>query len=202
MPTRTLRLLALTLLVSSVSMIHGAEGLNVPACDRVRFPPTPGSERAMVGAKVGKSDLLTLLPRDFDLEKEVAAQTHFIRRFREKSPDLQPCLECEWGEMKRQRPSDKGVVPSYQMEKTSGRAHVGGVDERDAAVRRGVAAPSWRAAPRRQVRAGSSDRARDGVDQGADRSRRIPRRNARFVLPSPIQRPGPSGRPTDPWRCD
>jgi hypothetical protein len=68
MPTRTLRLLALALLVSSASTLHGAEGLDVPACDRVRVRPTPGSERAMVGAKVGKVDRLTLQPRDFDLE--------------------------------------------------------------------------------------------------------------------------------------
>ena len=69
-------------------------------------------------SKIGKVDHLTLQPRDFDLEKEVAAEVHFIRKFREKSPDLQPWLYCEWVEMKRQRPSDKGVVPSYQMEKT------------------------------------------------------------------------------------
>ncbi|MES2595242.1 MAG: chitobiase/beta-hexosaminidase C-terminal domain-containing protein [Verrucomicrobiota bacterium] len=69
-------------------------------------------------AKIGQVDLLTLQPRDFDLEKEVAAEVNFIRKFREKSPDLQPWLYCEWVEMKRERPSDKGTVPSYQMKKT------------------------------------------------------------------------------------
>jgi hypothetical protein len=68
-------------------------------------------------SKIGKVDHLTLQPRDFNLEKEVAAEIQFIRRFREKSPDLQPWLYCEWVELKRQRPSDRGVVPSYQMEK-------------------------------------------------------------------------------------
>jgi hypothetical protein len=69
-------------------------------------------------SKIGKVDHLTLQPRDFNLEKEVAAEIQFLRKFREKSPELQPWLYCEWVEMKRQRPSDKGVVPSYQMEKT------------------------------------------------------------------------------------
>jgi hypothetical protein len=68
--------------------------------------------------KVGKVDLLTLQPRDFDLEKETAAEIAFISRFREKSPDLQPWLYCEWVEQKRERPSDKGEVPSFQMKKT------------------------------------------------------------------------------------
>lgn len=65
--------------------------------------------------KIGKVDLITLQPRDFDLNKELVAEMSFIRKFREKSPDLQPWLYCEWVEMKRERPSDKGVVPSYQM---------------------------------------------------------------------------------------
>ena len=69
-------------------------------------------------AKVGKVDLLTLQPRDFDLEKELAAEVSFIKMFREKSPDLQPWLYCEWVEQKRERPSDKGEVPCYQMQKT------------------------------------------------------------------------------------
>jgi len=57
-------------------------------------------------------------PRDFDLDKEIAAEVNFIKLFREKSPDLQPWLYCEWVEMGRQRPSDKGTVPSYEMKKT------------------------------------------------------------------------------------
>jgi len=68
--------------------------------------------------KVGKVDLITLQPRDFDLEKETAAEIAFINRFREKSPDLQPWLYCEWVEQKRERPSDRGEVPSFQMKKT------------------------------------------------------------------------------------
>lgn len=69
-------------------------------------------------SKVGKIDLLTMQPRDFDLDKEIAAEVNFLKLFREKSPDLQPWLYCEWVEMARQRPSDKGLVPSFQMTKT------------------------------------------------------------------------------------
>ena len=69
-------------------------------------------------SKVDKVDLLTMQPRDFDLDKEIAAEVNFLKLFRQKSPDLQPYLYCEWVEMARQRPSDKGEVPSYQMKKT------------------------------------------------------------------------------------
>jgi hypothetical protein len=68
--------------------------------------------------KIGKIDLLTMQPRDFDLDKEIAAEVNFIKLFRQKAPDLQPYLYCEWVEMARQRPSDKGTVPSFQMQKT------------------------------------------------------------------------------------
>jgi hypothetical protein len=67
---------------------------------------------------VGKIDVLTMQPRDFDLDKETAAEVNFLKLFRQKSPDLQPYLYCEWVEMARQRPSDKGTVPSFQMKKT------------------------------------------------------------------------------------
>ena len=69
-------------------------------------------------AKVGKVDLLTLQPRDFDMDKEISAELSFIQLFRQKAPDLQPWLYCEWVEQKRERPSDKGEVSSYQMKKT------------------------------------------------------------------------------------
>lgn len=69
-------------------------------------------------SKIGTVDLITLQPRDFDLDKEISAEISFIRKFREKSPDLQPWLYCEWVEMKRARPSDNGTVPSFQMKKT------------------------------------------------------------------------------------
>ena len=68
--------------------------------------------------KIGQIDVLTMQPRDFDLEKETAAEVNFLKLFRQKSPDLQPYLYCEWVEMARQRPSDKGTVPSFQMKKT------------------------------------------------------------------------------------
>jgi hypothetical protein len=69
-------------------------------------------------ARVGPVDLITLQPRDFDLEQELAAEVQFINLFRQKSPNLQPWLYCEWVELKRQRPSDRGEVPSFQMART------------------------------------------------------------------------------------
>ncbi|MEI7776692.1 MAG: chitobiase/beta-hexosaminidase C-terminal domain-containing protein, partial [Verrucomicrobiota bacterium] len=68
--------------------------------------------------KIGPVDLITLQPRDFDLEKEISSEINFIKLFRQKSPNLQPWLYCEWVELKRERPSDKGTVPSFQMAKT------------------------------------------------------------------------------------
>lgn len=65
-----------------------------------------------------KVDLLTLQPRDFDLDKEATAELNFINLFRKKSTDVQPWLYCEWVELARQRPSDRGEVPSSQMTKT------------------------------------------------------------------------------------
>jgi len=68
--------------------------------------------------KIKKVDVFTLQPRDFDLEKETAAEVNFLQLFRQKWPDLQPYLYCEWVEMARERPSDKGVVPSFEVSKT------------------------------------------------------------------------------------
>jgi hypothetical protein len=65
--------------------------------------------------KVGPVDLITVQPRDFDLAREADSDIKFFRLFREKSPNLQPWLYCEWTEMARQRPSDKGEVPSSEM---------------------------------------------------------------------------------------
>jgi hypothetical protein len=67
--------------------------------------------------KVGPVDLITVQPRDFNLAREAESDINFFRLFRQKSPDLQPWLYCEWVEMNRQRPSDKGEVPSYEMKK-------------------------------------------------------------------------------------
>jgi len=69
-------------------------------------------------SKVGKVDLITIQPRDFNLDREIAAEVNFLKLFRQKSPNLQPWLYCEWVEMARQRPSDKGEVPSFEMPKT------------------------------------------------------------------------------------
>lgn len=60
----------------------------------------------------------TMQPRDFDLDEEVANEVNFLNVVREKSPDVQPWLYAEWVEMNRQRPSDKGTVPTYQMTRT------------------------------------------------------------------------------------
>lgn len=63
-------------------------------------------------------DYFTLQPRDFNLPEEADHVVKFIDLVREKSPDVQPWLYAEWVEYERQRPSDKGEVPSFQMKKT------------------------------------------------------------------------------------
>ena len=63
-------------------------------------------------------DYFTLQPRDFDVPREADHATRFIKLIREKSPNVQPWLYAEWVEMSRARPTDKGLVPSYQMKKT------------------------------------------------------------------------------------
>jgi hypothetical protein len=62
-------------------------------------------------------DHFTLQPRDFNIDEEVEHELKFIRFVREKSPNVQPWLYAEWVESNRQRPSDKGLVPTYQMSK-------------------------------------------------------------------------------------
>lgn len=62
-------------------------------------------------------DHFTVQPRDFNIDEEVENELNFFRFMREKSPDVQPWLYAEWVEKNRQRPSDKGLVPSYQMSK-------------------------------------------------------------------------------------
>jgi Chitobiase/beta-hexosaminidase C-terminal domain len=62
-------------------------------------------------------DHFTVQPRDFDIDEEVEHELKFFRFAREKSPQVQPWLYAEWVEMNRQRPSDKGLVASYQMSK-------------------------------------------------------------------------------------
>jgi hypothetical protein len=68
--------------------------------------------------KVTTVDLLTVQPRDFDIAEEADRDIKFFNLFRQKSPDLQPWFYCEWTEMNRQRPTDKGEVASSQMKKT------------------------------------------------------------------------------------
>ena len=63
-------------------------------------------------------DYFTLQPRDFNVAEEVDYATRFIQLIREKSPSVQPWLYAEWVEKDRQRPTDKGLVPSYEMKKT------------------------------------------------------------------------------------
>lgn len=63
-------------------------------------------------------DYFTLQPRDFNVAEETDHATRFIKLVREKSPNVQPWLYAEWVEMDRQRPTDKGLVSSYQMKKT------------------------------------------------------------------------------------
>jgi arylsulfatase A-like enzyme len=63
-------------------------------------------------------DHVTVQPRDFNIEEEAGYDIKFFDMAREKSPAVQPWLYCEWTELKRERPTDKGLVPSSQMKKT------------------------------------------------------------------------------------
>ena len=63
-------------------------------------------------------DIFTVQPRDFNLDQEVEYEIKFFDQIRATSPQVQPWLYAEWVEMNRGRPSDKGEVPSYQMERT------------------------------------------------------------------------------------
>jgi hypothetical protein len=66
---------------------------------------------------LGRIDHFTVQPRDFDVAREAAYDVKFFDLVREASPDVQPWLYCEWVEKDRQRPTDKGRVPSGQMKK-------------------------------------------------------------------------------------
>ena len=63
-------------------------------------------------------DYFTLQPRDFNVAEEADYAARFINLIREKSPAVQPWLYAEWNEMGRMRPTDKGEVPSHQMQRT------------------------------------------------------------------------------------
>lgn len=69
--------------------------------------------KALDGIK--QLDHFTIQPRDFDLAAEADHDVRFLQVVRQKFPDFQPWLYIEWVERGRQRPSDKGTVPSSQM---------------------------------------------------------------------------------------
>ncbi len=81
-----------------------------------------GAERERFAKEYAKPgfplDHFTLQPRDFNINEEVEYERKFIDLIRQKSPHVQPWLYAEWVERDRRRPSDKGVVPSYQMKRT------------------------------------------------------------------------------------
>jgi hypothetical protein len=62
-------------------------------------------------------DHLTLQPRDFNIPEEADYDLRFINLARERTPEVQPWLYAEWVERERPRPTDKGQVPSTQMNK-------------------------------------------------------------------------------------
>jgi hypothetical protein len=66
-------------------------------------------------ARLPRIDHLTFQPRDFNIAQEAEYDVKFLNLLRKVAPDLQPWLYAEWVEKARQRPSDKGLVPSYQM---------------------------------------------------------------------------------------
>ena len=70
-----------------------------------------------IWTSVPRIDHLTLQPRDFNVAEESDYCIRFINLAKEKSPDLQPWLYAEWTEAVRQRPTDKGEVPSREMQR-------------------------------------------------------------------------------------
>ena len=68
-------------------------------------------------AEIESIDHFTVQPRDFDLAREAKHEQLFFNLMRQKSPQMQPWLYCEWTELIRGRPSDRGEVPSRQMAK-------------------------------------------------------------------------------------
>jgi Chitobiase/beta-hexosaminidase C-terminal domain/Fn3 associated len=68
-------------------------------------------------AATPRIDHFTCQPRDFNIAQEADYDIRFFNLIRKHSPDFQPWLYCEWVEKNRQRPSDKGLVPSSQMKK-------------------------------------------------------------------------------------
>jgi hypothetical protein len=63
-------------------------------------------------------DIFTVQPRDFNVDQEAEYELKFFDQIRATSPNVQPWMYAEWVEMNRARPSDKGEVPSYQMQRT------------------------------------------------------------------------------------
>ncbi len=63
-------------------------------------------------------DVFTVQPRDFNLDAEVEHELKFFDQIRATSPDVQPWIYAEWVEMRRERPSDKGESPTWQMKQT------------------------------------------------------------------------------------
>ena len=66
-------------------------------------------------ARLPRIDHVTVQPRDFNIAEEAEYDVKFFNLLRKVSPDLQPWLYTEWVEKARQRPSDKALVPSFQM---------------------------------------------------------------------------------------
>ena len=60
-------------------------------------------------------DDVTLQPRGGSATEDSEYSLRWLKLVREKFPDVQPWLYVEWTEMARQRETDKGTVPSYQM---------------------------------------------------------------------------------------
>jgi len=60
-------------------------------------------------------DDVTLQPRGGSAAEDSEYSLRWLNFVREKFPDVQPWLYVEWTEMGRQRETDKGTVPSYQM---------------------------------------------------------------------------------------
>jgi len=62
-------------------------------------------------------DDFTLQPRDFNIPEEASYDMNFFKAVWDKFPNVQPWLYAEWVEGERQRPTDRGVKPTAEMQK-------------------------------------------------------------------------------------
>ncbi len=137
-------------------------------------------------AGMARIDHFTVQPRDFKIDEEADHDIRFFNLIRKHSPDFQPWLYCEWVESNRQRPTDKGTVPSSQMKpvpaltwEESMAAMLLYVEELQRKI-----GETYKEGKRPRVIPSSIGH---GLDAEPDRSGQVPGRRSRLVLSAALQ---------------